>query len=308
MATQQTAPTQYIKTTSGTTFAYRQLGSSQGIPLVMHIHFRGTMDFWDPLLINALAATRPVIIFDPAGVGRSSGKIPLTFQGWADDLIALVRALGLFQVDLFGFSMGGKAAQMVALTEPGIVRKLILAGTSASQPPEDSSPETAVPREMPPSKPIEMLASADTHSQLKEAISYSFFNDDKAGRAAAKAYWERIGERKLAGEPSRVRFVGRDSGAKQQLAAAKHWSKPNSENSFERLGELKMPVLVVNGDNDTLIPSTRSWELMSRIENAQLIIYPRAGHGFLYQYADLVSGHVNRFLDGHESGNNGSRL
>jgi len=64
------------------------------------------MDFWDPALINALAARRPVIIFDNAGVGKSSGDIPPTYQGWADNVITFVEALGIEQIDPLGFSMG----------------------------------------------------------------------------------------------------------------------------------------------------------------------------------------------------------
>ena len=64
-----------------------------------------------------------------------------------------------------------------------------------------------------------------------------------------------------------------------------------------------MPVLVANGDNDTLIPSSRSWELMTQIPNAHLILYPRAGHGFLWQYAELYATHINMFLDRTEFDN-----
>jgi pimeloyl-ACP methyl ester carboxylesterase len=55
--------------------AYRRLGRDSGMPLVMHMHFRGNMDFWDPSLINALAKSRSIILFDNAGVGRSEGEI-----------------------------------------------------------------------------------------------------------------------------------------------------------------------------------------------------------------------------------------
>ena len=79
MATQQTAVTQFVDA-SGVRYAYRTLDPSSGTPLVMHIHFRASMDFWGLALINALAARRPVIIFDNAGVGKSSGEIPPTYQ------------------------------------------------------------------------------------------------------------------------------------------------------------------------------------------------------------------------------------
>ena len=99
-----------------------------------HLLITSVSDFWDPLWLNSLAAAREIVIFDNAGVGRSSGEVPTTFQGWADDVLALIHALGYEKIDLLGFSMGGVAVQMVALTEPQLIRKLILAGTTSSTP------------------------------------------------------------------------------------------------------------------------------------------------------------------------------
>lgn len=100
----------------------------------MHIHFRANMDFWDPLLFDSIACDRQVILFDQAGVGRSTGEKLPTYQGWAEDLIAFVSALNLKQVDLFSFSTGRRCVQMVALTAPNLVRKLIVAGSGPSEP------------------------------------------------------------------------------------------------------------------------------------------------------------------------------
>lgn len=82
MSTYETAQDQYI-TIKGVKYAYRRFGVAEGIPLFLHIHFRGTMDHWDPTFINPLAARRPIIILDNAGVGRSEGQIPTSFAGWA---------------------------------------------------------------------------------------------------------------------------------------------------------------------------------------------------------------------------------
>ena len=82
-----------------------------------HLLITSVSDFWDPLWLNSLAAAREIVIFDNAGVGRSSGEVPTTFQGWADDVLALIHALGYEKIDLLGFSMGGVAVQMVALNQ-----------------------------------------------------------------------------------------------------------------------------------------------------------------------------------------------
>lgn len=131
MSTQQTAKTLYTSV-NNIKFAYRRLGPSPGLPLVMLQHFRGTMDHWDPAIINRLAAQRPVILIDNSGVGKSGDEVATTYRGWGDNVIAVLSALGIEKIDLLGFSMAGCAAQMVALTAPLLVNKLILAATCPS--------------------------------------------------------------------------------------------------------------------------------------------------------------------------------
>jgi pimeloyl-ACP methyl ester carboxylesterase len=301
MSTAQTAPTLY--TTSPTTnvkYAYRLLGPSPSIspnpPLVLQIHFRANMDYWDPLLLNSLAFSRPVLVFDNAGIGRSTGSVPLTYQGWADHIIALVDSLGYTQIDLLGFSMGGCTVQMVALTRPELIRKLIIAGSSASAPGPEYLAENR--RTDPDLRYFNALAAAN-EEEIESAIAYSFFYETDAGRAAARAYWARIPSRTV--EPLHLKPLDQE-GTERQIAALKEWFSHNPRNSFDRLGELKMPVFVANGDNDVLAPTGRSWELCGRIGkgkgNAQLVVYAGCGHGFLYERAELFAGHVGEFLDG----------
>lgn len=302
--------TQFVDINASTTLAYRRVGLPIGIPLVMHIHFRGNMDFWDPVLINNLAAARPVIVFDQAGVGRSTGEVPQTAQGWADDIIAFVRALEIDCIDLLGFSMGGYAVQMAALTAPGLVRKLILAGTTASAPATDSNTSGIVwPREQAPPQPYKSLATAESSDEIEQSLAFSFFPASEAGTIAAKMYWNRINSQPMAdGESPNLTFVDRRSGSRRQAEASRDWNMSDPRKSFDRLAELKIPVLVMNGDNDLLIPSSRSWELSKGLPHAQLIIYPSSGHGFLHQYAGTVAAHINMFLDDEVGANNSSKL
>jgi pimeloyl-ACP methyl ester carboxylesterase len=298
MSTLQTTPTQYTTASNGVTFAYRRLGpaTSKATPLLLHIHFRANMDFWDPLLINSLAATRPVIIFDNAGVGRSTGEIPTNYQGWAEDAIAFVRSLGLSKIDLLGFSMGGCVVQQVALTAPDLIRKLIIAGSATSGPSPTSDVKGIVwPRESPPPEPIVALATAVTPEEVEKSLAFSFFYDDTAGRAHNHKYWERIHERNVPGEPNIHSFVDVET-SKRQLASWVDYATPNPMYAFDRLGELRMPVLVVNGDKDVLVPTSRSWEMHVKIPNSQLLLYPRAGHGFIWQYAELFAEDLRQFF------------
>jgi pimeloyl-ACP methyl ester carboxylesterase len=206
------------------------------------------------------------------------------------------------KIDLFGFSMGGCAAQMVALTAPTLVRKLILGGTAASLPGVDSDVSGIIwPREEPTPEEITMLATKMDVADTEEALAFSFFPHTDFGRAAAKAYWKRVLERNVPEEPLITQLLN-EEGTKNQSASYAEWIIPSPKNSFDRLGELEMPVLVLNGDNDLLVRTSLSWEMAVKIPNAQLIIYPKSGHGFLYQYAELVAHDIHTFLDGAGEG------
>ena len=125
--THQTAPTQFVEA-NGIRFAYRRFGKAGGVPLVFNQHYIGTMDYWDPAVTDGLARDREVILFNNAGVSSSSGEVPTTFEQMAANAIAFIKALGLKQVDLFGFSIGGMVVQEITLQAPDLVRRLIVDG------------------------------------------------------------------------------------------------------------------------------------------------------------------------------------
>jgi pimeloyl-ACP methyl ester carboxylesterase len=125
--THQTAPTQFVEA-NGIRFAYRRFGKANGVPLVFNQHYLGTMDYWDPTVTDGLARDREVILFDNVGVSSSSGEVPTTFEQMAANAIAFIKALGLKQVDVFGFSIGGLVVQEIALQAPDLVRRMIVDG------------------------------------------------------------------------------------------------------------------------------------------------------------------------------------
>src|ERR1700688_4657272 len=124
----QTAPTQFVDA-AGIRFAYRRFGKSGGVPLVFNMHFTGTMDHWDPSVTDGLAATREVILFNNAGISNSSGEVPTRVEKMGANAIAFIKALGLKQVDVLGFSIGGLVAQEITLQVSDLVRRLVLVGT-----------------------------------------------------------------------------------------------------------------------------------------------------------------------------------
>ena len=124
----QTAPTHFVEA-NGIRFAYRRFGKPDGVPLVFNQHFTGTMDHWDPAVTDGFARERGVILFNNAGVSSSSGEVPTSFEQMGRNAVAFIKALGLQQVDVLGFSIGGFVAQEITLAEPKLVRRLILLGT-----------------------------------------------------------------------------------------------------------------------------------------------------------------------------------
>src|ERR1700741_5184789 len=117
---------------NGNSFVYRETGEKNGIPIVLLHHLTAVLDDWDPRTIDSLAQKRRVIAFNNRGVGASKGTTPDTIDDMATDAVAFIRALGLRKTDLLGFSLGGFIAQVIAQKHPDLVRRMILAGTSAA--------------------------------------------------------------------------------------------------------------------------------------------------------------------------------
>ena len=110
----------------GATLVYRRFGDQQtgAAPLVCLQHFRGNLDFWDPILVDRVAKDREVILLANRGVGASTGTVPDNVTDMARDVLRFVDALWLEQIDLLGFSLGGYIAQELALLRPRLVRRL----------------------------------------------------------------------------------------------------------------------------------------------------------------------------------------
>ena len=128
-ATNTTAPTQFLRA-ANQTYAYRRFGSGPGRPLVCLQHFTGTLDNWDPAVTDPLASGREVILFDNAGVGRSTGDVPQTIAGMAEHPMAFLDGLGMKTCDVIGYSLGGMVALQMVQDRPSIFRRMILVGTA----------------------------------------------------------------------------------------------------------------------------------------------------------------------------------
>jgi pimeloyl-ACP methyl ester carboxylesterase len=276
--THQTAPTQFVEA-NGIRFAYRRFGKAGGVPLVFNIHFLGNMDHWDPLVTDGFAKDREVILFDNAGISSSSGEVPTSIEGMAANAIAFIKALGLSQVDVLGFSMGGLVAQALTLAAPELVRRLVLVGTGPRSG-EGMASLTPEARRI-------FGATYDPPDNLWLSV---FFAPTESSQAAGRAYLKRFRLRKEGRDPELNEKV-----APAQLEALAKWGAPRA-NPFDYLKAIDQPTLVINGDNDVIIYTINSYILEQNIPNAQLILYPDANHGSQYQYPERFVRHVSMFL------------
>lgn len=270
-----TVPTALLETPAGH-FAHRRLGLDRGVPLLLLQHFRGNMDDWDPAVVDGLSAARPVILFDARGIGGSSAPAPDNVADMAGDVIAFLDGLSLAQVDVLGFSLGGMVAQQLMFDRPGRVRRAILVGTGGPGAAGMFGPEaTRVATKMP----------ADPDSLL-----CLFFRTTTTSQAAGERYLKRMLSR-VDREPPTA-----EPALKAQLSAIRTWGATNGE-TFARLRHVAQPVLVVNGTHDVLIPTFNAYALSQQLPNAQLTLYPDAGHGSLFQYPEWFVHDASRFLD-----------
>ena len=275
-ATLETAPTCFVEG-RGIRFAYRRLGPSVGIPLVLLQHFSGNIDAWDPAVVNALAADRPVIAFDNAGVGRSTGRTPDTVEAMARDAVDFIGLLGLVEVDLLGFSLGGCVAQQIAAEHGRLVRKLILAGTAPKGGEEHL---------------LAVLKEAFSQADAPDLRLPLFFTPSSASQSAGLAVLAR----------TRVRQDDRDTDngsavTDPQAKALITWcATPDPDHALLR--SIHQPTLVAGGSDDTMLPSNNAYSLFKALGNAQLILYPDSGHGAPFQHHEMFVSHVRTFLDG----------
>jgi pimeloyl-ACP methyl ester carboxylesterase len=261
--TWRNAPTQTIRA-GGVQFAYRQLGPSGGVPVVFLTHLTAVLDNWDPRVVDGIAARHRVITFDNRGVGASGGSTPTTIEEMARDAVAFIRALGFDQVDLFGFSLGGMIAQVIAQQEPRLVRKMILAGTG----PAGGEGIDKVTR-------VTYLDVARGLLTRRDPKEFLFFTRTPNGRRAAKEFLARLEERTNdRDKPISVRSL------RAQLKAIHRWGQQKPTD----LANIHQPVLVMNGESDRMVPTENTVDLDRRLPNSQLVVYPDAGHGGVFQF------------------------
>lgn len=277
--THRTAPTRFVEV-EGERFAYRRWGKagSGQPPLFFLQHFRGGMDHWDPLMTDGLAAGREVILYDYRGSASSTGAPRTLIEDMADDAAKVIEALGLSTVDVVGFSLGGMVAQDLTRRHSALVRRLMLLGTQPRGGNPDPNPKIfeVAPRPVP----------------TVDDFLFLFFGPSEAAKQAGREFWARRHQREDQDPPSSPELMQAQIAANTAFVAPLDADKP-----FAHLAEITQPTLVINGVDDVMIATINSWHLVQNLPNAQLIVYPDAGHGAQFQYPQTFLKHAVQFLD-----------
>jgi pimeloyl-ACP methyl ester carboxylesterase len=204
------------------------------------------------------------------------GQTPDNVAAMARDAASLINLLGLSEVDLLGFSLGGCVAQQIAAEHGGLVRKLILVGTAPKGREEHL---------------LATLQDAFSQTDAPDPRLPLFFTKSSASQSAGLAFLKRV----------KVRTEDRDTEngsvvTDPQAKAVITWcATPDPEHAT--LGAITQPALVVSGSHDTMVPADNAYAMFKALSNAQLVLYPDSGHGALFQYHELFVSHVRTFLD-----------
>lgn len=270
------AKTQYIQV-NGDRIAYRKLG--RGAPMVMVNRLRGTLDTWDPLFLDQLAASNTVIIVDYPGVGYSSGQLPPDMAKVASFIADFSSALKLDRFIIAGWSWGGAAAQAFLIDYPARVTHAVLIGTN---PPGDIKV---------PFQPQWLERALKPVNDLADEEILFFEPASPRSLRAAKASHERIHAR-----PDITSKIPATQEAFQPFFMAITGFKDDKENRRGKLAQIQTPILVLSGTNDTSTSVLNWYPLIGQIPRGQLIVLPESGHGPQHQYPALAAKYIKDFV------------
>lgn len=252
----------------------------QGSPVLLITGYRSTMAEWNAYFLQALAARHEVIAFDHAGVGGSTGTGDRTrIEAMAGDVSALIRRLGLHQVTVLGWSMGGMVAQQAALDDrrdgSGRIARLVL---MTSMPPGPAG----IPVDAPTLRTLSG-GGAGHFGRVMRAL----FPPASVARAERCFVADMFAPRGYTAEVP-------DAVARAQAQAIDAWRADRT--AARRLGRLKIPVLVVTGGADTVLPPANAQAFARLLPQARSLELRDGGHALMYQYPYALAGRIDSFI------------
>jgi pimeloyl-ACP methyl ester carboxylesterase len=273
-----TVPTRFVEV-DGRRLAYRSIGS--GPPLMLCVRLRGILDSWDPAFLDALAAHFRVITFDYSGLGQSTGASTYRRRALAKDAKDLADALGLDQVVMGGWSLGGMVAQTFTALYPERVSHTVLLGTT---PPGEQAH---------PPEPIFFEIAVKPDNTLEDEYILFFEPASASSRAAGKASHDRIerrqGDRSPAiPEETYMRLLRETAGEKALF--------PDDGGYAEFFKTTSIPVLVVSGDHEIVFPVQNWFALTRQWPTLHLLTLPQTGHGPQHQFPQLCADVIASFV------------
>lgn len=272
-----TAPTQYVDR-NGRRLAYRDFGA--GVPIVLCVRFRGTMDSWDPAFLDGLVDHGfRVIVFDYSGLGASTGERTYNPQSLAKDALDLMDELGLDTAVIGGWSIGGMAAQIVLATAPQRVSHVVLLATTPPGPLVKTG------------DPLFFKLARRDNSDPEDAVTLFFEPKSTTSRAAAKQSAERLAQRRIDVSP----LVPREWAAQQLGDAPRNPAFP-VDAILRVLESTTVPVLHIGADHDLVFPVENWHALTGRAPTLRMITLPQSGHGPHHQYPAACAGYIAAFL------------
>jgi pimeloyl-ACP methyl ester carboxylesterase len=253
---------------------YQTVGD--GPPLVMIMGLGGDATWWERQ-VGPFAMRHKVILVENRGVGASDKPPgPYTTQMMAADTLAVMDDAGAPRAHVLGISMGGMIAQELALAAQERVASLTLAATYAK-------PDQAIRKSAGASPVPENFGGADAKQMFKMLMAMVLTPEFiKREKEWLKANFQRT----LENGTTMDHF-------KAHVHAVMH------HDTTDRLASLRVPTLVVTGDQDLLVPPHHSDLLASLIPDARLVKIPGGTHGFNVEMPDAFNDVVLSFLSTH---------
>ena len=250
----------------------------EGIPLVLIMGLRRNLEWWY-CQIPSLSKYFKVIIFDNRGAGRSDKPdMEYSIRLFADDTAGLMKALGIHNAHILGISMGGYVAQELALKYPDKVRSLILGCTSCGG-------NRAVLMSEERMKKFTANEGLSPEEILRKDMDI-YFSD-----GFIKAHPEKVQEFV---NVSQMYYQPKEAFFRQLAACIKH-------DTADRLSGIKVPVLIMAGDDDPLVPSRNSLILKELLPGSKLSFFPNRRHGFFIEEAERFNREVVEFITAVEN-------